>query len=57
MKEIQLLYKDLSYKIVGILYEVHNELGPYRNEKQYGDSIEYKFINDNISFVREKYWM
>jgi hypothetical protein len=28
-----LLYKDLSYAIVGILISVHNELGPYAREK------------------------
>ena len=30
----ELIYKDLSYEITGILFEVHNELGRYCNEKK-----------------------
>jgi len=28
MKERNILYKELSYKIVGAFYEVYNTLGP-----------------------------
>ena len=54
MKGVDLLHKDLSYKLTGIFYTVHNKLGPYRNEKQYGDLIKLKLIQNNISFEREK---
>ena len=37
-----LIYKKLSYEITGILFEIHNELGRYCNEKQYGDILETK---------------
>ena len=30
-----IIYKELSYKIVGILFDVFNELGPGHNEKYY----------------------
>jgi len=36
----KLIYPDLSYKINGILFTVHNELGRFCNEKQYADAIE-----------------
>ena len=36
----KLLYPELSYKIVGLLFNVHNNLGRFRNEKQYSDAIE-----------------
>lgn len=42
MNRINLVQEELSYKIRGILYAVHNELGQYRNEKQYCDSIQVK---------------
>jgi GxxExxY protein len=49
-----LIYSDLSFKIVGILFKVHNQLGRYCNEKQYSDLIE-KCLNDSkIKFEREK---
>ncbi len=49
-----LLYKDLSYKINGLLFSVHNELGRYINEKQICDAIEGKFKQENLSYEREK---
>ena len=36
----KVLYKDLSYKINGLLFEAHRKLGKYRNEKQYADYFE-----------------
>lgn len=30
-----LIYKDLSYKIVGVLFKVHNKLGTKYQEKYY----------------------
>ncbi|MFH0955690.1 MAG: GxxExxY protein [Candidatus Falkowbacteria bacterium] len=35
MKEDKILYKDLSYKIVGVLFEVYNKLGYGYKEKYY----------------------
>jgi GxxExxY protein len=48
-----LLYKDLSYKINGLLFKVHNELGRYKNEKQYGDKFELLLNENNIKYKRE----
>ena len=50
----KVIFPDLSYKINGILFKTHNQLGNYCNEKQYGDLIE-KLLRDNqIIFEREK---
>lgn len=49
----KILYKDLSYKIIGILIEVHKELGSYAREKQYSDLFEKKFKLTNIPYKRE----
>lgn len=50
----KVLYKDLSYKINGILFAVHNELGRFKNEKQYSDKIEEYFGRLKIVYERER---
>ena len=56
----KILHKDLSYKITGLLFEVHKKLGCFRNEKQYSDYFEklleengfnYDTLNYEIEFV------
>lgn len=49
----KVIYPELSYKIVGILYETHKELGMYAREKQYGDSIEKKLKETDLPYERE----
>jgi len=48
-----ILYKDFTYVLRGILYEVQNELGSYCNEQQYGDAFEHKLKVANIEYRRE----
>ena len=50
----EIIYKDLSYDINKLLFETHNELGKYCNEKQYGDLLEKKLKENNIKYEREK---
>ncbi|MCR4279330.1 MAG: GxxExxY protein [Candidatus Zambryskibacteria bacterium] len=52
-KDTKVLYPELSYKIVGLAFEVHNELGQFAREKQYADLLEEKFKNENIKYKRE----
>lgn len=48
-----LIYKELSYKINGILFVVQNELTRYCREKQYGDLLEKKFEENGVEYRRE----
>jgi len=48
-----LIYPELSYKICGLGFKVHNDLGRYRNEKQYGDAFENLLKGHGISYKRE----
>lgn len=50
----ELIFKDLSYTITGILFEVQNELGRYCNEKQCGDLFEKKLKEYSMYYEREK---
>lgn len=49
----KIFYPQLSYVITGILFAVHNELGQYAREKQYGDLVEKKLKVAKISYKRE----
>lgn len=48
-----LLYQDETYKIIGICFDVHNQLGPGFAEIVYKDALEYEFNTQNIYFERE----
>jgi len=50
----KLVYPEVSYKINGILFSVHNKLGRYCNEKQYGDAVEEELNRLKIEYEREK---
>lgn len=50
----ELIFPKLSFVITGILFDVHNELGRFCNEKQYGDSLEIKLKEKSIKYEREK---
>ena len=47
------LYEELSYKIIGVLFEVHKKLGKGFAEIVYKDAIEYEFLHNEIHFERE----
>jgi GxxExxY protein len=50
----KVLYPELSYKICGISFNIHNKLGRYCNEHQYADAIEHDLKELKLSFEREK---
>ena len=50
----EIIYPELSYKITGLLFEVHNTLGRYAKEKQYGDALESLFEKAGVRYEREK---
>lgn len=49
-----LVFPELSYKINGILFKVHNNRGRFCNEKQYADAAEQLLKENNINYEREK---
>jgi len=51
--ENKIIYPELSYKIVGILFEVHSKLGNRYQEKYYQRAIESELKNNKIKHSKE----
>lgn len=49
----KLIYKELSYKIVGILFKVHSELGNRYQEKYYQRAVEIELKKCGVKFQKE----
>ena len=49
----KIVQKELSYKIVGLLFKTHKDLGIYKNEKQYCDYFEGLLKKEKINYNRE----
>lgn len=49
-----LLFKEESYKIIGICMKIHNSLGLGLKEVNYKDAMEIDFMEDNVPYEREK---
>jgi GxxExxY protein len=54
MKERNILYKELSYKIVGAFYEVYNTLGPGYKEIVYHKALAIEFGLRGLKFEEKK---
>lgn len=54
MEPNKVLYPDLSYKVCGYLFYVHNKLGRFAREKRYADAIEIVLTENKIPFTREE---
>jgi GxxExxY protein len=49
-----IIYKEESFKIIGLCMEVHNNLGSGFLEIVYKDALEYELKKSNIPYEREK---
>lgn len=53
-EEKEFLYKELTYKIIGALYEVHRELGAVHKEVLYHKAVAIELAGSGIDFKEEK---
>jgi len=49
----KLIYPELSYQIMGMLFQVHNELGNKYQEKYYQRAVELELKKNKINFQKE----
>lgn len=51
-----LLYPELSYKLVGLAYEVFNALGPGHSERVYQRAYAALLTENNLPFKEQAYF-
>lgn len=51
--EDKVLHKDLSFKLIGVLFATHNEINRFSKEKEVCDTIEKYLKEKNIQYERE----
>lgn len=49
----KIIYRQLSYKVQGVLFNIQKQLGGNYREKYYHRAIEKLFLHEKISFKRE----
>jgi GxxExxY protein len=52
---MELIYKELSEKIIGACFRVYNTLGFGYNEKEYQKALAAEFLKLELNFSRELY--
>lgn len=48
-----IILKELSFRINGICFKVHNEIGRFCSERQYSDKLEELLKENQITYKRE----
>ncbi|MBL4656289.1 MAG: GxxExxY protein [Bacteroidia bacterium] len=56
LRRNDLVYPELSYKIVGCAYDVFNELGPGHYEKYYQKALASSFEIQKLSYKEQVYY-
>jgi GxxExxY protein len=55
LRKNDLIYPELSYKIVGCAFEVFNDLGPGRLEKYYQAGMRIQLMEKELNFKEQVY--
>jgi len=53
LKRSDIIYPELSYKIVGSLFSVYNEIGPGHHEKYYQRAVAKALIDSGLKFKEQ----
>jgi len=52
----EIIYKELSYKLIGLAYQIQNKLGYGMKEATYKNAFEELLKQENIEYKREFYY-
>lgn len=52
----KIIYKELSYKIIGVMFEAYNELGYGHLEKVYCRAVEAGFKDKGLFYKKQVYY-
>ena len=55
MVKREIIYKDLSYRIIGILYDVFNHIGAGHRENYYQKALAVAFKRAGIKYKEQVY--
>lgn len=55
LRRNDLVYPDLSYQIIGILFESYNKLGSGHHEKYYQRAVAIGLTQSRLSFQQQVY--
>ena len=50
----KVFFPELSYKVTGLCFQIHNELGRFVKERQYADRFEQLLRDNKVCYQREK---
>ena len=53
--ENKLIYPDISYQLIGLVYKIDNQIGFGFDEKTYANAFEILLNSENLPFQREYY--
>ncbi|TSC80793.1 MAG: hypothetical protein G01um101429_102 [Parcubacteria group bacterium Gr01-1014_29] len=56
LKRSDLVYPELSYRIIGCAFEVYNILGQGRQEKHYQKALVEEFKNIGLAIIEQVYY-
>lgn len=49
----EIIHKELSFKVIGLLYDIYNNLGAGYQEKYYQNAIRMAFEKEKIPFLEQ----
>jgi GxxExxY protein len=53
LKMAKIIYPELSYKLMGIMFKIHNKIGGGYKEKYYQEMLKSEFLREGIHYLEQ----